>query len=177
MKCELCHQGEAETVIWLEDGQSRRELYVCAACAEKEKEKKERAEKEKAGKDPGKDGPEIVFGVGKMPDWCKDAIMGMIKKCMKGAVPDPGAPIPDEFAIEGRKEARREEEEMWEPSCPACGITRHEFRNSERLGCPVCYETFRDELEPEILEMHGFTEHRGKRPPPRGDGKKKAGGE
>ena len=35
MKCELCHQAKAVTVIWMAEGDKERELYVCAACAEK----------------------------------------------------------------------------------------------------------------------------------------------
>jgi protein arginine kinase activator len=49
-------------------------------------------------------------------------------------------------------------------SCPVCGITFYEFRNQGRLGCPHDYVCFADELEPLIVNIHGETEHRGKRP-------------
>ena len=45
-----------------------------------------------------------------------------------------------------------------------CGITFYEFRQSGRLGCPHDYVCFEEELEPLILNIHGETEHRGKRP-------------
>ena len=49
-------------------------------------------------------------------------------------------------------------------SCDVCGITFYEFRQSGRLGCPHDYVCFEEELEPLILNIHGETEHRGKRP-------------
>ncbi len=49
-------------------------------------------------------------------------------------------------------------------SCPVCGITFYEFRNSGRLGCPHDYACFRKELEPLIANVHGEAEHKGKRP-------------
>lgn len=49
-------------------------------------------------------------------------------------------------------------------SCPVCGITFLEFRNQGRLGCPHDYVSFEKELEPLILNIHGETQHKGKRP-------------
>jgi len=49
-------------------------------------------------------------------------------------------------------------------SCPICGIMFYEFRNKGRLGCPHDYECFEEELEPLLLNIHGSTEHVGKRP-------------
>ena len=49
-------------------------------------------------------------------------------------------------------------------SCPVCGITFYEFRNQGRLGCPHDYSCFADELEPLIVNIHGETQHVGKRP-------------
>jgi len=49
-------------------------------------------------------------------------------------------------------------------SCPICGITFFEFRNQGRLGCPHDYVCFQKELEPLLVNIHGETEHVGKRP-------------
>ncbi len=49
-------------------------------------------------------------------------------------------------------------------ACPVCGITFYEFRSQGRLGCPHDYSCFADELEPLMVNIHGDTEHRGKRP-------------
>jgi protein arginine kinase activator len=50
-------------------------------------------------------------------------------------------------------------------SCPVCGITFYEFRNQGRLGCPHDYVVFEKELEPLITNIHGESQHIGKRPP------------
>ncbi len=31
-------------------------------------------------------------------------------------------------------------------SCPVCKLTMREFKNSGKLGCPNCYEAFREEI-------------------------------
>jgi protein arginine kinase activator len=49
-------------------------------------------------------------------------------------------------------------------SCPVCGITFYEFRNQGRLGCPYDYVCFSSELEPLVVNIHGETEHVGKKP-------------
>jgi protein arginine kinase activator len=49
-------------------------------------------------------------------------------------------------------------------ACPVCGITFYEFRNVGRLGCPHDYVCFAEELEPLIVNIHGDTQHVGKRP-------------
>jgi protein arginine kinase activator len=51
-----------------------------------------------------------------------------------------------------------------EQSCPVCGITFYDFRSQGRLGCPHDYACFEDQLQPLILNIHGETEHTGKRP-------------
>jgi protein arginine kinase activator len=49
-------------------------------------------------------------------------------------------------------------------TCPVCGISFQEFRQVGRLGCPHDYEAFGAELEPLLLNIHGATVHKGKRP-------------
>lgn len=49
-------------------------------------------------------------------------------------------------------------------ACPVCGITFYEFRNQGRLGCPHDYICFAEELAPLLANIHGDTEHTGKRP-------------
>lgn len=48
-------------------------------------------------------------------------------------------------------------------ACDMCGITFFEFRNQGRLGCPHDYVQFEKELEPLISNIHGATEHVGRR--------------
>ena len=54
--------------------------------------------------------------------------------------------------------------------CPLCGMGLVDFRSTSRLGCPVCYDTFRVELDPMLAGMHKGTKHAGKRPPAADDG-------
>jgi len=49
-------------------------------------------------------------------------------------------------------------------TCPVCGISFYDFRQSGRLGCPHDYVFFKEELEPLLLNIHGETKHVGKRP-------------
>ena len=48
--------------------------------------------------------------------------------------------------------------------CPLCGMTLADFAREGKAGCPTCYETFADELEPTIGRIHGRTAHSGRAP-------------
>lgn len=48
--------------------------------------------------------------------------------------------------------------------CPLCGMTLSDFAREGKAGCPTCYETFADELEPTIGRIHGKTAHSGRAP-------------
>ena len=61
-------------------------------------------------------------------------------------------------------EAAEELARLDQQACPVCGITFYEFRHVGRLGCPHDYVCFEKELEPLIVNIHGETEHKGKRP-------------
>ena len=49
-------------------------------------------------------------------------------------------------------------------SCPDCHMQRSDFKKSNRLGCPSCYEVFTFELRPLIEAMHKGDKHVGKIP-------------
>lgn len=48
--------------------------------------------------------------------------------------------------------------------CEACGFTPADFKKTGRFGCPHCYETFKQILEPMLSNMHKDVVHRGKVP-------------
>lgn len=48
--------------------------------------------------------------------------------------------------------------------CEVCGFTPKDFKKTGRFGCPHCYDTFRDILEPMLANMHKDVVHRGKVP-------------
>lgn len=43
-----------------------------------------------------------------------------------------------------------------------CGATLDDFRESGRLGCPVCYQTFETSLRTLLRRIHGASRHMGK---------------
>lgn len=49
--------------------------------------------------------------------------------------------------------------------CPRCNLSYAKFREIGRLGCPECYTTFAEELEPLLRRIHGSCDHQGKMPP------------
>jgi protein arginine kinase activator len=49
-------------------------------------------------------------------------------------------------------------------SCPNCGISFNEFRESGRFGCPHDYSEFLTELLPLLENIHEDTQHVGKHP-------------
>jgi protein arginine kinase activator len=48
--------------------------------------------------------------------------------------------------------------------CSFCGFTLVDFQRTGRLGCPKCYETFKDQLAPLLRRIHGQDRHMGKLP-------------
>jgi protein arginine kinase activator len=136
MKCELCHNAEAETAIVGKVAGEEQELYVCRACAQAASRKEVVAAEEHRQR-AGDQTPEA------------DAL---------SALPLMGMILDAAFEIVGREAA------LSEPTCPVCGITRSEYRKASRLGCPACYEAFAKELDQAILEMHRSLQHVGKTP-------------
>lgn len=48
--------------------------------------------------------------------------------------------------------------------CHLCGSTMNDIKNTGKVGCAECYDTFFSELMPTIRSLHGNTGHIGKRP-------------
>ena len=44
--------------------------------------------------------------------------------------------------------------------CKTCGCTEQEFLDTQFVGCPDCYDTFQDLIEPMIQRIHGSTKHK-----------------
>jgi protein arginine kinase activator len=53
-------------------------------------------------------------------------------------------------------------------SCPRCGGSLQDFRESGRLGCPDCYRSFEGNLRDLLRRLHGSTHHMGERYTERG---------
>ena len=68
-------------------------------------------------------------------------------------------------AITG-SEAKKDGEEAKgpDPVCPTCQTAFSQVTRTGHLGCPACYEAFRDQLQPMLLQIHGRVQHAGRRP-------------
>jgi protein arginine kinase activator len=56
------------------------------------------------------------------------------------------------------------EMEETQATCPGCGMSYSTFKETGRLGCAHCYESFQGELKPLIRRVHGEVRHVGKVP-------------
>lgn len=113
MKCELCHERPAETVLYRKGKNGKREeLYVCHACAEQERAFGESRGIQVTAIDAGAQGGDSPMG----------ELFGRIGKLLEGL---PGQDGDDR-----------------ETRCPGCGTTLDEIRTVGLIGCPVCYRTF-----------------------------------
>lgn len=50
-----------------------------------------------------------------------------------------------------------------EKKCHRCGLAYSRFRSKGWLGCSDCYQSFEQEIDELLLQMHGSLEHKGKR--------------
>ncbi len=44
--------------------------------------------------------------------------------------------------------------------CPVCKTSLREFKQTRRLGCPNCYEVFKDEIEKIVKRIAPFSTHK-----------------
>jgi protein arginine kinase activator len=84
-----------------------------------------------------------------------------------GVVPSLAGVLAQQLAV---GQTAEELAKLDQRTCPVCGISFYDFRNQGRLGCPHDYVCFQKELEPLITNIHGETEHKGKRPSRYGGG-------
>ena len=47
-------------------------------------------------------------------------------------------------------------------ACRACGLKYSRFKETGRLGCPECYNSFGPQLTELMARIHGFTRHTGR---------------
>ena len=63
----------------------------------------------------------------------------------------------DEFPAPVQQPAVQERE------CLSCRMKLSDFRSNGRLGCPACYGAFAEEIETLFRQIHGSSEHKGKK--------------
>lgn len=81
-----------------------------------------------------------------------------------------GASINPSFSIEqflsGNKISKKESDLLphTHQTCPSCGLSYGAFKESGRLGCALCYDTFSSELKPLLQKIQKDVKHTGKYP-------------
>ena len=98
---------------------------------------------------------------------CEDHARAYLNQSESGGGPDPAEQPAAGGALSGPLGVGQTADELAvldQKACTMCGITFFEFRNQGRLGCPHDYLHFEKELEPLIANIHGATEHVGRRP-------------
>jgi protein arginine kinase activator len=70
-------------------------------------------------------------------------------------------PLGDFLATLGKGGASEASETGLDLPCPGCGATLRDFRQTGRLGCAVCYQSFEVHLRDLLRRLHGSTRHEG----------------
>lgn len=77
-------------------------------------------------------------------------------------------PLGDFLASLGKGGGAEPEEAALEVPCKACGATLRDFRQTGRLGCAQCYDSFATHLRDLLRRLHGSTRHEGETYQPAG---------
>ena len=64
----------------------------------------------------------------------------------------------------GAQGEKPQQEKVTELVCPNCGMSYRDFQQTGKIGCSVCYATFRRQLEPLLRRIHGSSTHSGEIP-------------
>ncbi len=67
-------------------------------------------------------------------------------------------------AQQEQKGMEKQQAEQKELVCPNCGMSYQDFLHTGKIGCSVCYNTFRQQLDPLLRRIHGSSTHNGKIP-------------
>lgn len=67
-------------------------------------------------------------------------------------------------AITGQEQPAAEAHAGPEVVCERCNTTLSQFTKSGKLGCPACYQAFREQLTPMLQQIHGRVQHAGRKP-------------
>lgn len=67
-------------------------------------------------------------------------------------------------AITGQEQPAAEAQAGPEVICERCNTTLSQFTKSGKLGCPACYQAFREQLTPMLQQIHGRVQHAGRKP-------------
>lgn len=146
MKCEKCGKNEATTFYKETINGQTREMHLCADCA-REMNLGGAFQNAFAGMASGMAGAFAGFD-----QLFSDPFHSMLGGGL-GTLWNEMMGLPAGGARPGT-----------ERKCPTCGTTESELRRTGRAGCPDCYHTFEDILNPYIRRVHGADAHIGSAP-------------
>lgn len=157
MLCSICHKNEATVHLTEIVDDKIQKLDLCDPCA-----------KEKGVDDPAAFSLSSVFAEGAN----KDAEADFIEENLTEHTENEDEAEDKEPETEKKKvvfsgKITGLQSMMTQAdgkACPKCKYTLNQFKKTGRMGCPVCYTTFRDVLESALKNMHKGTRHIGKAP-------------
>ena len=139
MTCEVCKKNQATIHIQELIHGKKKALHICGECAEKKG-------LSEVGLPPGINLAELLY---------------KISANMAGNETDtPQLQSGDDASV------KPELVESSTTACPQCQWDIKKFKETGRLGCGACYETFKDILAEALKNMHRGTVHIGKTPRP-----------
>ncbi len=94
----------------------------------------------------------IVNGVSKTTNLCRDCAIkeGVFNEDPTSMFDDMFSAFADILPFE----------RVADITCPVCKTSLREFRNTSRLGCPNCYEAFREEISNIVKRISPFEWHK-----------------
>jgi len=92
---------------------------------------------------------------------CSDCMMAMNKNITGGNIRSLLSSILTAISSTSKETEEPAEADV---TCQRCQTTWSQFKKSGRLGCPGCYEAFREKLQPTLLQIHGRMQHAGRQP-------------
>lgn len=96
---------------------------------------------------------------------CHECVRGLSKYRQKISSKSLSvASLLTQLAKGAQEAAARVSKETAVSPCPSCGLEFASYKATMMLGCPDCYDSFSDQLLPELRRIHGSTQHVGTSP-------------
>ena len=94
----------------------------------------------------------IVNGVSQTTNLCRDCAIkeGVFNSAPTGIFDDMFSAFADFMPFE----------QVQDITCPVCKTTLREFKNTSKLGCPNCYDAFREEISNIIGRIAPYSTHK-----------------
>lgn len=163
MKCELCHKNNAETVLYRQTKTGKHEeLYVCNACAQRERAFEQQHGIQVAAMDASPMvPPELPEELPPAPENFPSPPKKMHPNLTNLFGVNPLA-SPNPFELGDDDEG---DSDIYDTKrCNKCHTSLEENQFGMYLGCTHCYDIFREELRGVFAELQGCKSYKGNIP-------------